>query len=443
VLEERGLSGRAFYAGLLEALIQVMGNWNGYLFYHGPRVACIAVRLGQSFELNDEELAELFFASVLSDLGMIGMVEDAWENPAPVLSPAARAQVNEHPRRSAETIRAIPYLESVAPLVLHHHEWWDGSGYPDGIRGDDIPLGAQIVRLADTVAALGEPRPQRGPLDPSEVRRIVAGGVGAEFSPLVGKRFLDLLDYGEVSGFSGVVFRNALIRSLDVFIPSEVPAVSSDLLLELFASLVDAKDPYTGGHSRRVAALAAAVAEKMGLPEEVQAQTRAAGYLHDMGKVSVPLRILTKADRLSREEFYEVQRHTTVGAQITASIPSLQHLASGCRYHHERWDGNGYPEGISGDRIPLVPRILAVADAYDAMTSGRAYRASKSHGHAMEEVDRGVGVQFAPGPAGAFLSLPYELFERVRRAQPPSRVPPQRPGPPPADVASPRRSAVG
>ena len=414
----KDLSGRSFYAGLLEALVQVMGTWNGYLFHHGPRVSCIALRLGRTFDLDQEELGALFFGSVLADIGMIGMVEDAWENPRPVLGAAARAQVKEHPFRSADTVKAIPFLESVSKVVLPHHEWWDGTGYPRGLSGDDIPLSAQILRLADTVAALGEVRPHRGPLPSGEIRKVVKKSMGAEFSPEVGKRFLELMDEGDVESFNPHFFRNALLKSLDTFVPCEVSPVSSDTLLDLFAGLVDAKDPYTGGHSRRVAALARATAEKMGLPEQVLAQTWAAGFVHDMGKVSVPLRILCKEARLTKDEFRRVQSHTTVGARITSSIPSLQHLATGCRYHHERWDGSGYPEGISGERIPVLAQILAVVDSYDAMTSGRAYRNSRSHGHAMEEVDRVSGKQFAPGPAGAFLTLPYKVFEEVGKVTP-------------------------
>ncbi len=414
----KDLSGRSFYAGLLEALVQVMGTWNGYLFHHGPRVSCIALRLGKSFGLSDEELASLFFGSVLADIGMIGMVEDAWENPRPILDPEARVQVNDHPRRSADTIRAIPFLESVSDVVLHHHEWWDGSGYPRSLSGEDIPLSARILRLADTVAALGEVRPQRGPLPSGEIRKVVRKGQGAEFSPEVAGRFLSLSEEGDVESFNPHFFRNYLLKSLDIFVPGEVSPVSSDALLDLFAGLVDAKDPYTGGHSRRVAALARATAEKMNLPEAVLDQTWAAGFVHDMGKVSVPLRILCKKERLNPEEFKKVQSHTTVGARITASIPSLQHLATGCRYHHERWDGMGYPEGISGERIPLLAQILAVVDSYDAMTSGRAYRESRSHGHALEEVDRGAGRQYARGAAGAFLTLPYQVFEEVGKVTP-------------------------
>jgi len=420
-------SGRAFYAGLLEGLIRVMGMWHGYLFQHGPRVSVIALRLGRSFELDRQQLSELFFGAVLSDLGMIGLVEEALENPKPSLTEEARAQVKVHPKRGADTVSIIPYLGDVVPLVAHHHEWWDGTGYPHGLSGDAIPLCAQILRVADTVAALGEDRPQRLKLDAGEIRKEVQRGLGHEFSPEVGKRFIGLIERGDVHGFDEASFRQSMLKAVEHLLPAEVPGVSADQLLEIFAGLIDAKDPYTGGHSRRVAALGQAVAEKMGLDERVQDATRSAGYLHDVGKVSIPLRILTKPGRLDQDEYRAVKSHTEAGAHILEAIPSLQHLTTGARYHHERWDGKGYPEGLSEGRIPIVAQILAICDSYDAMTSGRAYRASKSHGHAMEEVDQSLGTYFAPGPTGAFLTLPYETFHRIKLSEEPRERDPAEP----------------
>ena len=148
-------SGRAFYAGLLEALTQVMGTAKGYLYDHGPRVAHLARQVAGEVGLSERDKAELMFASVLCDMGMIGLAEDAWENPVVRLDDESRARVRMHPLRSQAAVTAVPHLEGVAPLVRYHHEWWDGSGYPDGLAGEDIPLGARILRLADTVAALG------------------------------------------------------------------------------------------------------------------------------------------------------------------------------------------------------------------------------------------------------------------------------------------------
>ena len=410
--------GRAFYAGLLEAMVEVMGTAKGYLFSHGPRMAVISRRLGRRLDLPSDDLARLFFAGVLCDTGMIGLVEDAWENPVSVLSPEKRAQMETHPLRAEETVRRIPYLGDLAPLVRHHHEWWDGSGYPEGLAGSEIPLGARILRLADTAAALGEERPQRPSLSHDRIRREVEAGSDREFSPELVARFLDLPEDAHTLECRRSLFQRTLVRSARDLLPEEVSPLTIDQLLHIFASMVDAKDRYTAGHSRRVARLARTLAEHLGLDETVQGTVWAAGHLHDLGKVSVPLRILAKDGPLSGEERREVQRHTTVGASILASIPSLRQLTAGARYHHERWDGSGYPEGLSGERIPVVARILAVCDAYDAMTSDRTYRAARTRQESLAEIAAGAGAHFAPGIADAFLALPEEAFTDAPTSMP-------------------------
>ena len=408
-------SGRAFYSGLLEALIEVMGSSKGYLFHHGPRVALLAMRLGQSLDLDRQRLAELFFGAVLADLGMIGLVEDAWENPVPELSPEARTRVMEHPIRSEETVRGIPFLEPVAPLVRHHHEWWDGSGYPDGLEGEEISVGARILRLADTVAALGASRPHRDPLGEDEIRRMVERGAGIEFGPDVAEEYLHLQAADEIHAFEPVLFRRTLLQATSRVVPEEVSPLSIEELLAIFATLIDAKDPYTAGHSRRVAHLARAVVRRLDMGPRLEEVVWAAGHIHDLGKVQVPLSVLTKNGRLDDDEFAEVRRHPTTGARILEGIPSLKYLTPGCRYHHERWDGRGYPEGLSEDRIPLVAQVLAVCDTYDAMTSDRAYRTGRSHEEAMEEIRASTGSQLSPQATRAFLELPDEVFRELER----------------------------
>ena len=165
--ELRSDASRVIYVGLLEALVQVMGMAKGYLFGHGPQVAMLATRLADRLERPLRERSEILFAAILSDIGMIGLVEEAWENPVLILPPDARARVLEHPERSERSLKQIAHLDSLAPLVRHHHEWWDGTGDPDGLKCDEIPIGAQILRLADAVVALGATRPQRGPLSRS------------------------------------------------------------------------------------------------------------------------------------------------------------------------------------------------------------------------------------------------------------------------------------
>ena len=411
-------SGKAFYAGLLEALTSVMGSAKGYLRDHGPMVAMLASQLGRELGLSKAECSELFFAAVLSDMGMVGLAEDAWENPAAELTPAVRERVQMHPRRSEARVRGVPHLEELAPLLRHHHEWWDGSGYPDRLSGDDIPVGARILRLADTVAALSKERPQRGALGPDEIAEVVSASSGKEFAPDVADCYLALHRAREIPRFDPQAYRHTVLRAADSLLPEEVSPLSTSQLLTIVANLIDAKDPYTAGHSRRVSVLAVAVAEQLDLDPSTRSALWAGGYLHDLGKLAVPLRVLAKNGRLTDEEFDFIKAHPTEGAAILEGIPTLQHLTAGVRYHHERWDGQGYPEGLSGERIPLVAQIMAVCDAYDAMTSKRAYRDSCPPERALEEVERETGTQFGPEAAEAFLKIPDTIFKSLQAERP-------------------------
>lgn len=419
-------SGRAFYAGLLEALIQVMGSAKGYLRDHGPRVAMLATQIANHMGMGRKDVSDLFFAAVLADVGMVGLAEDAWENAVPELPPDVRASVELHPIRSEAYVAGIPHLQGLAPLVRSHHEWWDGRGYPDRLQGDEIPMGAQILRLSDTVAALTQDRPHRATFHPDEVLEVVEAGAGREFGPEVADTYTSLHRSGDIPGFEPTAFRHSIARATEHVLPEAVSPLSSNQLLDILANLVDAKDPSTAGHSRRVALLTVAVAGQFGLDGYMKSTLWAGGYLHDVGKLRVPLRVLTKQGRLTDEEFALVRRHPDDGARILEAIPSLRHLTAGVRYHHERWDGRGYPEGLSGDHIPFAAQIMSVCDAYDAMTSKRAYRGLRTHEGAMEEIERNLGTHFSPRAGEAFLSLPEALFETVRSQRPEDTDPTER-----------------
>ncbi len=169
--------------------------------------------------------------------------------------------------------------------------------------------------------------------------------------------------------------------------------------LDTVRSLVgalEAKDPYTRGHSERVAQYAAAIADSMGLGEEAVEKIRLAAQLHDLGKVGLSDSVLRKPGSLSSDEFVEVRHHPEVGAEIVERVPALAELAPIVRHHHERYDGTGYVAGIGGNDIPLEARVLAVADSLDAMTSSRAYRAAMSMTEAVREIVSCQGSQFDP-----------------------------------------------
>ena len=159
------------------------------------------------------------------------------------------------------------------------------------------------------------------------------------------------------------------------------------------AKAVDARDAYTGRHSERVATLAALVAARLGASDEEVEQTRIAGSLHDLGKLAVSEEILRKPGALTDFERLELERHPQVGFQMLESL-GVDAIAECVLHHHERWDGGGYPHGLPGPEIPLGARIVFVADAFDAMTSDRVYRARRTEGEALEELERNAGTQF-------------------------------------------------
>jgi HD-GYP domain-containing protein (c-di-GMP phosphodiesterase class II) len=173
----------------------------------------------------------------------------------------------------------------------------------------------------------------------------------------------------------------------------------------LLTRTLNARDPDGAGHALRVTALALRLAEAVGAgPERVEA-IRAGGPLHDIGKLALDPAILRKPGLLDRGELEEIRTHPVVGTRMLEGIRSLRGALACVLYHHERWDGAGYPHSLGGAEIPLEARILAVADAYDAMTSDRPYRPAMTRDEAVVEVERCSGTQFDPELARAFLAL--------------------------------------
>jgi len=169
------------------------------------------------------------------------------------------------------------------------------------------------------------------------------------------------------------------------------------------AYALEAKDKYTSGHSQRVADISVAIAKVMNLPQELIDKIRLAGLLHDIGKIGVMEAILNKPGRLTDEEFQHIHKHSETGEHILAPIADGEGILRLVRSHHERYNGAGYPDGLKDTEIELGARILAVADAYEAMTSERPYRKAMSDETAIAEIERGKGTQFDPEVSDAFL----------------------------------------
>ena len=207
-------------------------------------------------------------------------------------------------------------------------------------------------------------------------------------------------------------YRKDLQRRLDEK-TKEMERITIQAIMTV-ANTVDAKDDYTKGHSMRVAAYSEILAQRLGWSEEDIQNIYYVAMLHDVGKIGVPDAVLNKPFKLTDLEFRLIKGHTIMGAEILKDFKMFPNVSIGAKYHHERYDGKGYPEGLKGESIPLVARVIGLVDSYDAMTSNRVYRRRLNDNIVMEELERGKGSQWDPELVDIFVSLVKEgALERV------------------------------
>ena len=178
--------------------------------------------------------------------------------------------------------------------------------------------------------------------------------------------------------------------------------------MESLAVAIDTKDNYTKGHSQRVADYSREIAKRARFSEKDQEEIYIMGLLHDIGKIGIPDAVINKPDKLNDEEYEIIKQHPAMGAKILDNIKEDPNLALGAKCHHERFDGKGYPEGLAGDDIGEFAKIIAVADAYDAMSSYRSYRDVLDQNVILQEIENGKGTQFDPKYADIMLSIIHE-----------------------------------
>lgn len=179
--------------------------------------------------------------------------------------------------------------------------------------------------------------------------------------------------------------------------------------IKSIAHALDAKDQYTHGHSMRVTLYSLALAKALNLPDDLLEEIETTGLLHDIGKIAIPEKILLKPGKLTEEEYNVIKTHPELGQKLVDGIEKLRLISNWLKSHHERYDGKGYPDGLSGEQIPVSSRIIAIADTYDAMTSNRSYRNALSHDVAIQEIKRCSGSQFDPGLAEIFVQISDEI----------------------------------
>lgn len=419
---------------LLGALSRALDLAEGQPEGHAVRCCWIGIRIGEEMGLAPYELRDLYYTLLLKDLGgsanaaritALYCTDDiafkydhkvAGDNLSQALrfvlrhtgsqsglvdrfqrvlnvavngSEISRDLIAVRSERGAEIARRLGFAERVSDGIRNLDEHWDGRGKPSGVAGEEIPLAARIALLAQVVdvfygsagrtATLAEIRQRAGTwFDPGLVSAFEA--VAAE------PGFWEILRAGRIEEVVFDLEPAHLGRAVDEDDLDEVAAA--------FAGIVDAKSPYTVGHSSRVADYADMIAEELGLPSGRRRWLRRAALLHDIGKLGVPNTVLDKPGRLTAEEWAVMRAHAALSEAILSRVAAFRTLARVAGAHHERLDGKGYPHGLTGDRIPLDTRALTVADVFDALTAKRPHRDALTNDKAFAVMAKDAGTAF-------------------------------------------------
>lgn len=381
-----------FFSELMTALSLIMDFDETRKLYHAWRVAILAERMSR--KILPEYRTQIFYAGLLHDIGAISLqdhvihytdIQQHFKNPI----------LMNHCKKSAKIVKEIGPLSLAADIILDHHEYWNGKGYPQGLKGNDIHLGGQILRISDTFDILARAKP---PLDFDAIKKALSSRRGTEFSDLIYELMISTLQEGNF--FEEIINQERISEMLPGIIrelpPLDFTTCDVDIrnVVRVFAQVIDAKHRYTAGHSERVARYTYLLATSMDLPKKIAEKYEIAAFLHDAGKVAIPKGILDKPAALTIEEFKLMKRHPVYTMEIISMVSELKDLVLVAGSHHERYDGRGYPEGISGKDIPLGARIMSVADAFDAMTSLRPYQKTRSKAEAKEVLVKNAGSQF-------------------------------------------------
>jgi HD-GYP domain-containing protein (c-di-GMP phosphodiesterase class II) len=278
------------------------------------------------------------------------------------------------------------------------------------LHGDGAPSRSRLRALADESAqaiATAIETADEGEIGVASIRgggrtigTLLAGGRGGDAMSSV-----ELTLLASAAGHLGVFLRNAMLYA-------DLDAMFLGTLQAMVAA-IDAKDPYTRGHSQRVAELSRDLAAAIGLPDSFVRTAHLAGLVHDIGKIGVPEAVLRKAGRLTDDEFSLIRQHPQTGYRILKDIPQIRDLLPGVLCHHEAWDGSGYPAGLEAREIPLLARIVAICDSFDAMSSNRTYRNARPRDEVFAEIRRCAGVKYDPDIVPVFLGMNFAAYERL------------------------------
>lgn len=334
---------------------------------HHKTVALIALAIADVLDISIEEQQLLFYSALVHDAGMDP--EDELQG----ILPFEDINSFNHCRKGYEIFRHSKLTEKVASIILHHHDRWEGPN-STGLCKSSIPINSTIIYLADRVSVLTETSKDYILNFHHDIIDTILRKSGTIFNPMVVEAFKKA---SEKESFWLDIQSEFLMELLYIRRPKQYLGVSEAELVNVvkcFSSIIDNKSPFTRNHSKRVAQVVEFLANKVGFSDSELSMIKIAGYLHDLGKISIPNSILDKPSKLTKEEMAIVRRHTYYSYHLLQNITGFELLAIWGAHHHEKLDGSGYPFHLTKDELPLGSRLMAVADIFTALTEDRPYR---------------------------------------------------------------------
>lgn len=393
---------------------------------HAQRVCYIATHLAEALKLEEESRAGIFFGALLHDAGVTtasadlfraaGVDETTIFGPSP-LPPrdehrghslfadreAIDDAVHTHSIAGAEIALRLDLGDETALVIEHHHERWDGEGYPHGLHEDEIPIEARIVAVADVAEVI-----IAGETNALVARRRLAQTIAAYNGILLDPGLVALLmELARSDDFWLGLYAEDLSETVNALRPAAELRRSRKRVFrfgEVFAELADMKRGHGSSHAQNTVEGAARLAEGLELDAGHVEMIRMAALLLDVGLLGVPARIMSKPDILSVSEMQLMRQHPQNAELVLDDLPGFEEVAQWIGRHHERPDGKGYPEMLIGEDIPLESRILAIADVHAALTSDRPHRAALSRKDARAVLLGAAGTQLDPELVRAFVS---------------------------------------
>ncbi|MDE1991956.1 MAG: HD-GYP domain-containing protein [Rhizobiaceae bacterium] len=313
--------------------------------------------------------------------------------------------------RGADIARRMRFPEPVARGILDLDEHWDGRGQPVGLKGKDISLYARIALLAQVIDVFNITSGRASALE--EVRRRS----GRWFDPYLVDVFEQVAEKPDFwSGLEDPELDKRVFALEPAGFTQFVDDDFLDDIADAFAQVVDAKSPFTSGHSKRVALISELIATELGVDPARKRWLVRGALLHDIGKLGISNEILDKPSKLDPDEWAAMKTHPSLGAKILSRIEAFSGLASIARDHHEKLDGSGYPRGISGNDLDLETRIVTVADIFDALTADRPYREAMPTSKALAIMVRDVGTALDPDCYFALMRSLNRLTTKAKAA---------------------------